>query len=186
MPKGGNEALDIVRRQQTKSADALPSLPQDPLTSPTPDMPTLPDAAPPPPQVSTAVEPVIEQEVASLPPAPGIDKKAAKDTGKGEKSLSVVFAQTETEVPLASQAELRDLARQLTVDKDKSVTVMAYASAPEEQSSLARRVSLARALAVRAFLIDLGVDNIRITIQPRGNNIPEGGGPTERADVLVK
>jgi outer membrane protein OmpA-like peptidoglycan-associated protein len=184
-----NEALDIVRRQQTRSADGLPPLPGVTPPPPPSEMPELPDAVPPEPEVNTAIEQVIEKDIAALPPAPGLPKPPASPSAneqKGEKVLSVEFAMSEMEVPITAQSGLKDLARRLASEKEKNVTVVAFASAPEEQSSLARRVSLARALAVRAFLIDLGVDNIRINIQPLGNNVPEGGGSTERADIFIK
>jgi outer membrane protein OmpA-like peptidoglycan-associated protein len=184
-PPTGNEALEIVRNQQVKESDGLPSLPEENEPASAVDMPELPDAAPPPPTVTTAIEPIIEQEVAALPPARQ-PAPASTDDQKGEKAVTVPFALSEMEVPIASQDALKELARQLTVDKNKIVTVVAYASAPPEQSSLARRVSLARALAVRAFLIDLGVDNIRINVQSLGNSFPEGTDQTERADIFLK
>ncbi|MBY0354467.1 MAG: OmpA family protein [Rickettsiales bacterium] len=187
-----NEALEIVKRQQIASENTgLPSLP-DKNAKAAPKLTELPDAVPPSPKVSTAVEPVIENEIASLPPTLAPSEAPSQATvekdakNNGDKSLTVSFAQAETEVPMSVQGELKDLAKRLVEDTSKNVTVIAYASAPDEQSSLARRVSLARALAVRAFLIDLGVDNIRINIQPLGNKIPAGSGDSERADIFVK
>jgi outer membrane protein OmpA-like peptidoglycan-associated protein len=98
--------------------------------------------------------------------------------------MSVLFSQAETDVPLSAQEDLRKLAQKLVAKEDLGVRVVAYASGPEEQKSLARRVSLSRALAVRAFLIDLGVDNLRINVQAMGNDIPSG--EPERADIFIE
>ncbi len=115
----------------------------------------------------------------SLPPLEELQVGvASKDV-----SLSVLFSQSETEVPLAYQQPLINLSKELIANAESTIKVVAYASASEDQRSIARRISLARALAVRAFLIDLGVDNVRISVQALGNEIIEG--PSERADVIV-
>jgi outer membrane protein OmpA-like peptidoglycan-associated protein len=103
---------------------------------------------------------------------------------KSGAALSVVFSQSETEVPLAVQQSLIELAKQLSADSSAKVKIVAYASGTEDQASVARRISLARALSVRAFLIDLGVDNARIYPKAMGNKI-ESGAP-ERADIIIE
>ncbi len=52
-----------------------------------------------------------------------------------------------------------------------------------DQPSTARRVSLSRALSVRAHLIDEGVANLRINVQAEGDKNP--GGEPDRVDVMV-
>jgi outer membrane protein OmpA-like peptidoglycan-associated protein len=49
---------------------------------------------------------------------------------------------------------------------------------------MARRVSLARALAVRAYLIDQGIDSLRINVNAAGEKNP--GGDPDRVDVYLK
>jgi outer membrane protein OmpA-like peptidoglycan-associated protein len=102
---------------------------------------------------------------------------------KSDSALSIVFSQSETEVPLAAQKQLILLAKQLSSDATSNIQIVAYASGSEDQASVARRVSLARALAVRAFLIDLGIDNTRISPKAMGNKIPSGS--PERADIII-
>jgi outer membrane protein OmpA-like peptidoglycan-associated protein len=115
---------------------------------------------------------------ALLPPL----KEPSLGKSQDGAALSVFFSQSETEVPLAFQQPLITLSKQL-VANDSKIKVVAYASGTEDQKSIARRVSLARALAVRAFLIDLGVDNVRISVQALGNDVKKG--PSERADVII-
>ncbi len=118
--------------------------------------------------------------------APDIGMPPLKDPSLGEASqgasLSVLFSQSETEVPLAFQQPLINMSKEL-VGNDTKIKVIAYASGSADQKSIARRISLARALAVRAFLIDLGVDNVRISVQALGNDVQKG--PSERADVIL-
>ncbi len=127
----------------------------------------------------------VEQQLASIPTPPMENVATAPVAGASAPSMQVVFSKTETEVPLNSQKDLEDLARKLSAPGNtQGVSVVAYASGTEDQASIARRVSLSRALAIRAFLIDAGIDNLRINVQAMGNKA-EGGNP-ERADVFVK
>ncbi len=71
----------------------------------------------------------------------------------------------------------------LKADETKRVNLLAYASATADQASTARRVSLSRALSVRAYLIDNGINNLRINVQAEGDKNP--GGVPDRVDVFV-
>ena len=62
-----------------------------------------------------------------------------------------------------------------------NVRVVAYASGSAEEASVARRISMARALQIRAFLIDKGVNAMSINVQALGNQKNE-----DKAEVLVK
>ena len=109
-------------------------------------------------------------------------KEPSMGGGAEGSALTVLFSQSETEVPLAFQQPLINMSKEL-IGNDTKIKVIAYASGSEDQKSIARRISLARALAVRAFLIDLGVDNVRISVQALGNDVKKG--PSERADVIL-
>jgi outer membrane protein OmpA-like peptidoglycan-associated protein len=52
------------------------------------------------------------------------------------------------------------------------------------KSITARRVSLSRALAIRAYLIDQGIPSLRINVQAEGDKNP--GGESDRVDMFVK
>lgn len=73
---------------------------------------------------------------------------------------------------------------QLTADQTARVNLVAYASAVGDQSSMARRVALARALAVRSYLMDQGITNDRIDVHAEGESNP--GGELDRVDVFVQ
>ena len=61
--------------------------------------------------------------------------------------------------------------------------MQAFAGGSSGSPSVARRLSLSRALAVRAFLIEEGVRSTRIDVRALGNRAE--GGPAERVDVVL-
>jgi outer membrane protein OmpA-like peptidoglycan-associated protein len=83
--------------------------------------------------------------------------------------------------PATAQA-LRDLAR--TLPAQASVTVSAFAPGTPEDPSLARRLSLARALAARGVLIAEGIASPRILVRALGAGPAIADGPPDRVDLL--
>lgn len=123
-------------------------------------------------------------EALSTAGAGGKTKSAAPHFSKDKPALSITFKSTETTVPLVTQDALSKLAADLKDDENLRVTLMAYASSVGDQASTARRVSLSRALSVRAYLIDAGVGNLRINVQAEGDKNP--GGNPDRVDLFVQ
>ncbi len=188
LPDFGDNAANPSPKQET----ALASLPPLPFGQQENDVPTLPelpaapddDVAPPPlPEATVSETPLPSPESveeASLP-KPAEDIVIGPDAD--DATLTVVFSQSETEVPLAYQQPLINLSKELIANPQTNIKVIAYASGTEDQKSISKRISLARALAVRAFLIDLGVDNVRISVQALGNKTDSG--ESERADIFL-
>ncbi len=98
--------------------------------------------------------------------------------------LRLVFKPTETAVPLSLKPELDKIATKLRDNATLHVVLLSYAASNGDQATMARRVSLSRALAVRAYLIDQAVDSKRINVQAEGDKNP--GGEPDRVDVLLK
>ncbi|MBZ0325714.1 MAG: OmpA family protein, partial [Alphaproteobacteria bacterium] len=63
------------------------------------------------------------------------------------------------------------------------VQLKAFAAGTAETASQARRLSLSRALAVRSFLIDKGVESTRMDVRALGTNFEEG--PADRVDIQI-
>lgn len=116
-------------------------------------------------------------------PPPPPEPEAAPSTAAGEPDLRVVFKATETAVPLSVKEPLSKLGEQLKASEGSRVNLFAYASAAADQATTARRVSLARALAVRAYLIDQGIGSMRINVHAEGDKNP--GGDANRVDLFV-
>lgn len=176
-----SDALDFVKEKAGVPAP-LPPLPDMKKAS---SEPTVAVNNAPAPVEEAKEKESVEQQLASIPTPPMEEVTKPASLGGEAATLMIEFAKTETEVPLAAQKPLEELARKLSAPGNtQGVSVVAYASGTEDQASIARRVSLSRALAIRAFLIDAGIDNLRINVQAMGNKA-EGGNP-ERADVFVK
>jgi len=82
------------------------------------------------------------------------------------------------------QDPLDKVIKRLKANADERVTITAYASSVGDQPSTARRVSLSRALSVRAALIDAGISNLRINVQAEGDKNP--GGEPDRVDLFIQ
>ncbi|MEX2297283.1 MAG: OmpA family protein [Dongiaceae bacterium] len=114
-----------------------------------------------------------ETQEASLPPI---------TTADGQ--VSVVFATESADLPPEAEGALRELAVRMADDETLRLELLAYAAGDEDSASRARRMSLSRALAVRAFLINEGVRSTRMDVRALGNNIE--GEPADRVDILPK
>ena len=177
-------------------AGAVPPPPPPPPAPPAPAaehpaiMITPPPAAPAAPVAPAKPEakapeapaiPAVNPAVNATEKAMEAPKPAAAATGT--PSMSIEFKATETSVPLSVSEPLNKLAKQLIQNESQRLTLIAYASSSGDQVSTARRVSLSRALSVRAFLIDAGVANLRINVQAEGDKNP--GGNPDRVDLFV-
>ncbi|MBV9521636.1 MAG: OmpA family protein [Alphaproteobacteria bacterium] len=174
-------------RPPTQSASAAPAEIPVPDASRIPPAPSLPPVPPPPsaaaakpPQTAPASEAAppaaAPQKTASLPPNP-----APTNAGKVEDRL--LFAGADTELPSTAKTELDQLAKRLTANSRLVVQLVAYAGGGGDASQ-ARRLSLARALAARSYLVDQGVDVKQVDIRPLGNRT-EPGLPADRVDLVV-
>lgn len=122
---------------------------------------------------------VPEQQLASVPPPAQMPPASAAVTPEQR----IMFVGTDTVIPTNDKEALNRLADRLKKEESLRVSVVAHASNTSDQTSTARRVSLARALAVRAYLIDRGVDNLRINVQAEGAK--NGGDQPDRVDLFV-
>lgn len=94
--------------------------------------------------------------------------------------LSIPFEKDKVDVQQTMQAKIADVANAVKSD-GKNIRIVAYASGKADEASAARRVSLSRALQVRAALINKGVDPMKITVQALGNT----GNKGDKAELLV-
>jgi outer membrane protein OmpA-like peptidoglycan-associated protein len=127
---------------------------------------------PQPPMPAPAAMPVsaTSQQVASIPASNGSAGRLLFDGGSATLSDS------------ARQA-LDGLASQLAGNEQR-LKVVAFAAGQTNNASQARRLSLSRALAVRAYLIDKGIRSTRIDVQAMG--APENAnGPADRVDLSL-
>jgi len=156
---------------------------------PAPVAPAAPAAAPEPPA------PPAQQQVATAPVAP---PPAAPANPASQQSamvapkpppapsvqggvISIPFAAEQAELPKDNVAALDGLAKQLAGTEDR-LQIRAYAAGTgTDGGSGARRLSLSRALAVRAYLIDKGIRSTRIDVRALGT--PTDGSLADRVEV---
>jgi hypothetical protein len=93
---------------------------------------------------------------------------------------TIHFASRSAEIPEQSKAELGRIIKALK--GARQIELHAYAGGGDPIDD--RKVALARALAVRAYLVDIGVTNSRIDVM-RNDAVPHGDGNTEYVDILV-
>ncbi|MCH8154792.1 MAG: OmpA family protein [Proteobacteria bacterium] len=108
---------------------------------------------------------------AALPPASALAER-----------VRVLFQEGSAVLSEAAKGQLKGVAAFLEANASARVQLLAYAKATAESASRARRLSLSRALAVRAFLIEQGVRSTRMDVRALGDKVPDG--PVDRVDVL--
>jgi len=95
-------------------------------------------------------------------------------------AITVPFAPQSVEIADAGRGALDGLAKSLTERGVRQVEVRGYASG--DDTGDARKMALARALSVRSYLIDQGV---QARIEVSANAQPARTPPKERVDVMV-
>ena len=160
-----------------------------PAPSPTP-------AAPVPPRVATAPSApetrTDTSELASLLPIGGVALAATRSPTEPvapravpqSDSRAIRFAPGATELQGTASSVLDGLAQKLKAAPTDRIALVAYASGDADQAIEARRVSLARAVAVRAYLIQHGVASTQIDVRALGNRVMDGGA-ADRVDLVT-
>lgn len=192
-PAVNNGALDALKpaapapRAQHPAHRAAPS--HAPAPGPrTAARPALAPPAPKPPAV-----PTVPPEIAAIPPAVAVPVQrppepppvpvaadAPGDAAPLPGGLRATFGPARSDLNAATEAAIRQFARPLR-DTAQPVQVAAYAAGSPEDPSTPRRLSLARALAARAVLINEGIASTRIYVRALGSAV--GDGPADRVDL---
>lgn len=90
-----------------------------------------------------------------------------------------------SEIPAAARPLLDSLAARLLANETLRLQLVAYASRGASNDPIeARRISLARAVTVRAYLIEKGVHSFRMDVRALGDR-NTGGGPPDRVDLVI-
>lgn len=161
-----------------------------PTTAPAPDLPvaTAPAPAPaapqvtaPPPPPSTAEAPVQAPASAPAPPVQTAAVPPAANLPAGE--TRILFEAGSPDLSDAARATLDSLAASLNADESLRIQLQAFAAGTDDTAPEARRLSLKRALNVRAYLVERDVRNTRMDVRALG--VKSGGGPADRVDAVI-
>ncbi|MGH7036495.1 MAG: OmpA family protein [Stellaceae bacterium] len=142
---------------------------------PTPLVPTPAVASAAKPDAPVAAKPAAAQAAAL---------HVASAASTGHALSAVKFAPGATELPPGGQPLLDGLAARLLANDSLRVQLIAHATGGTDEAMEARRVSLARAVAVRAYLIGKGVRSLRMDVRALGNH-PGEGPVADEVDLLV-
>jgi outer membrane protein OmpA-like peptidoglycan-associated protein len=99
-------------------------------------------------------------------------------------SGAVRFAPGVAELQGDAAVVLDSLAQKLRTSPQERIQLVAYASGSKDQAIEARRISLARAVAVRGYLIQRGVSSTQIDVRALGNRVKDGGS-ADRVDLVT-
>ncbi len=201
-------ALDQLAPAKPSSPPATAPKPATSVTSqPTAPKPTAPTAAAP---ASAAPQRPVVPPVATLPPpdvslpppiavptrpaapiaAPPVTADSPTTTERRKDGLRIVFGAGRSDLSAAAEAEIARLVQgdssAAPTPETASYTVTSFSAGKPEDPSTPRRLSLARALAVRSTLMTHGVASVRIYVRALGPASPGfADGPPDRADIVV-
>lgn len=164
--------------------------------APTPAKPApvkKPPAAPKPPEAQASAPAPAKANpaaVAALPPALLPGQATARAEANANPSIPDNIAPA-TRLNFAAGSEEMDAAASALVDAlvaengsgARVVQVRAYAAGSGETNSAARRLSLKRAVAVRSYMIQKGMQAARIDVRALGP-APDAG-PADRVDIVI-
>jgi len=193
-PAVNNGALDALK-PPTPAPRPRPAHRAPPSRTPAPAPKTAerlaPGPIPVPPKPPTL--PVAPPEIAAIPPAVAVPVQrppepppipvaadAPGDVAPLQGGVRATFGPNRSELNEATETAIRGFARPLR-DTQQAVQVAAYAAGTPEDPSTPRRLSLARALAARAVLINEGIASTRIYVRALG--AAAGDGPADRVDL---
>lgn len=149
--------------------------PQPPAATPAPVAAPV-AATPAPPAAAPAPAPPARATAAVAPPLP---PEPVVQPPKGSVAATIAFAGQSAELNDAAKTDLDRLAKNLGDRSLRQIEIRAYAGGADPDS---RKISLARALVVRSYLIDKGV-KARIEVGAYGGD--SRGGSSDRVDILV-
>lgn len=110
------------------------------------------------------------------------EKRTTKPEIFNRESLTFKQGQSDLETDQADRIE-KEIAFVLKKNKGSRLQIQSFASPADDSQSSARRVSLLRALSVRAYLVSHGIEPARIDVRALGQ---DGKGSTpDRVDMIV-
>ncbi len=164
----------------TAMTAAQPTTPTPAPTQPAPVQPAPPPAVPVTIVSSSAEEFPVEISGVAADPFAGSKNVNPLD---GFAVLSRVrFVRGKSEIPTQAQPTLDTLVQRLLTSRER-VRLAAFSGRAGDLSSSARRLSLARALAIRTYLASKGVSAERVDVLAFGGATD---GVSDRVDVLVR
>lgn len=190
--KSGKPADIAPVNVASKSMDKAPPPPSSIIEkSPPPPPPATAQMTAPPPPSSSVIKapmPPAPPPVAAQITAPPVKQQQASLPAAGSpltpgRAMRVTFGADATMLPAEAKGPLDALAVKLKEKEETRLQLLAYAGGGGLSSSKARRLALSRALAVRSYLIEVGVNSTRIDVRALGDKAPDE--PMNRVDLNI-
>lgn len=147
--------------------------------------PTVPPVTASLPSIAAAPPPPATMASLSAGPPPSAAQASAPATPVPSRTLLVRFAPDQSDLTPPETSALTGLAHATPHTDTTSFEVAAYAPAAGGDASSARRLSLARALAVRTVLVAAGVPAASVYVRALGAPPASEAGQPNRAVVTV-
>ncbi|MGK9166225.1 OmpA family protein [Inquilinus limosus] len=185
----------LLTRSETAQSASLPvPISAGPVNGPIPfvkpswaEIPSLPSLVDEPPPAFDAD--VIVKGAGFADPnvkvkaVPGMGPKDMVGLVVGD-GFRIRFAPGAEEIGTEAGDLLSGLVERLAADGGSKIEIRAYAGAKPDPAG-ARRISLSRALNIRSFLIDRGIDSKRIALRALGNTSPPDQ-PADRVELRIQ
>lgn len=115
-------------------------------------------------------------------PAPSQQSASRGDASAQVSEVQLLFSANDAALSGASKSALETVAQSMLADESSEIQLFAYAGQTGSDATQARRLSLSRAMAVRAFLIGKGIRPARMQVRALGNKTTSGS--PDRVDVV--
>ena len=160
---------------------ATPSQVAPPQAAPSTQQVALPIVTPPPatPSAPDSVAPA----VTTAPPPPPITASSTTRAAETPAGMRLTFDPAAIDLSAASMDAIKRFVGTAPNADNVSYNVLAYAAGKADDASVARRLALSRALAVRSALVAEGIPSSRIYVRALGAQA--GGGPADRVDISL-
>jgi outer membrane protein OmpA-like peptidoglycan-associated protein len=136
------------------------------------------------PPAILALPPAVAVPLAHPPPTPVVPlaDDAPGTASPIQNGVRVTFGPDRADMTAKTAAALTTFAEGLLSQNSTSINIFAYAAGNADDPSTPRRLSLQRALAARAVLMQAGIPSPRIYPRALG---PAGGEEPDRVDVVT-
>lgn len=184
LPQDKNETKEAKTEIKTETVPEKPVIaPEKPVA---PVIPKVSSSAPvPPPEHNRVVQPDAKSAFLEKGPkmirADNMERAPAKPLA-GKNKVSLAFDSSTADLNDTTATALDGVIASLNESEKLRLQLLAYASEVEGSSSSARRLSLSRALAVRAYLMDHGIRPTRVDVRALGSETQEQ--PVNRVDII--
>jgi outer membrane protein OmpA-like peptidoglycan-associated protein len=170
--KTGSSGQLVLARPEQTDVPEMPSLPAGPVK-------TEVLFSAPKPEKKTNRSPA--EKKAS--PEPEKINNQQKSGRTGGNSFSLDFKQGQTDLDLRLKDRLGQKVASIVKEGDSfRLLIKAFALPADDSRSSAKRVSLSRALAVRSFIMDRGINPVNIEVRAMGSNSRYM--PLDRVDII--